>query len=121
VSQGIVIHSRIRRTDGLEYVGYEFRGYGGQIRVSTKKLAAFKRRVSEIFSQARRRVDEITLRGVSFLRVGLVGLLCTGSSEDHVYDLGQVAASTCPSLLLAIVVEADNTTEEADVFRCVLP
>lgn len=41
--------SRIRRADGLEYVGYEFRGYGGQIRVSKKKLGAFKQRVSEIF------------------------------------------------------------------------
>ncbi|TWT98378.1 reverse transcriptase domain-containing protein [Stieleria varia] len=28
--------SSIRKTDGLEYVGYEFRGYGGQIRVSNK-------------------------------------------------------------------------------------
>ena len=34
--------SSIRTTDGLEYVGYEFRGFSGQIRVSKKKLAAFK-------------------------------------------------------------------------------
>ena len=34
--------SSIRKTDGLEYVGYEFRGFSGQIRVSKKKLAAFK-------------------------------------------------------------------------------
>jgi RNA-directed DNA polymerase len=45
--------SSIRRTDGLEYVGYEFRGYGGQIRVSKKKLTAFKRRVSAIFRRNR--------------------------------------------------------------------
>lgn len=45
--------SQIRRTDGLEYVGYEFRGYGGQIRVSKKKLDAFKERVSEIFRKNR--------------------------------------------------------------------
>jgi RNA-directed DNA polymerase len=45
--------SSVRRTDGLEYVGYEFRGYGGQIRVSRKKLAAFKKRVSEIFRRNR--------------------------------------------------------------------
>ena len=45
--------SSIRKTDGLEYVGYEFRGYGGQIRVSRKKLDAFKKRVSEIFRKSR--------------------------------------------------------------------
>lgn len=45
--------SRIRKADGLEYVGYEFRGYSGQIRVSEKKLDAFKRRVSEIFRKSR--------------------------------------------------------------------
>ncbi len=45
--------SCIRKTDGLEYVGYEFRGFGGQIRVSAKKLAAFKRSASEIFRKNR--------------------------------------------------------------------
>ena len=45
--------SSIRRADGLEFVGYEFRGYGGQIRVSKKKLDAFKKRVSEIFRRNR--------------------------------------------------------------------
>ncbi|MGB7343792.1 MAG: group II intron reverse transcriptase/maturase [Pirellulaceae bacterium] len=45
--------SSIRRADGLEYVGYEFRGYGGQIRVSKKKLDAFKKRVTEIFRRNR--------------------------------------------------------------------
>jgi RNA-directed DNA polymerase len=47
--------SSIRSTDGLECVGYELRGYGGQIRVSKKKLDAFKRRVSEIFRRNRGR------------------------------------------------------------------
>jgi RNA-directed DNA polymerase len=45
--------SSIRKTDGLEYVGYEFRGFGGQIRVSQKKLDAFKQRVLEIFRKSR--------------------------------------------------------------------
>ncbi|MEM9942279.1 MAG: reverse transcriptase domain-containing protein [Planctomycetota bacterium] len=44
--------SSIRRTDGLEYVGYEFRGYGGQIRSSQKKLRAFRQRFEEIFRQS---------------------------------------------------------------------
>jgi len=47
--------SSIRYCDGLEFVGYEFRGYGGQVRVSRKKLEAFKRRVSEIFRRNRGR------------------------------------------------------------------
>ena len=47
------IKSSIRTTDGLEYVGYEFRGLGGQIRVSPKKLAAFKQRATEILRRNR--------------------------------------------------------------------
>ena len=43
------VKSSIRKTDGLEYVGHEFRGFSGQIRISAKKLSAFKQRVSEIF------------------------------------------------------------------------
>lgn len=45
--------SSIRKTDGLEFVGYEFRGLGGQIRVSGKKLDAFKFRVSQILRRKR--------------------------------------------------------------------
>jgi RNA-directed DNA polymerase len=45
--------SSVRKADGLEFVGYEFRGFGGQIRVSRKKLDAFKQRASEIFRRNR--------------------------------------------------------------------
>lgn len=45
--------SSIRRADGLEFVGYEFLGFGGQIRVSRKKLDAFQKRTSEIFRRKR--------------------------------------------------------------------
>ncbi|GAA4469525.1 group II intron reverse transcriptase/maturase [Novipirellula rosea] len=45
--------SSVCKTQELEYVGYEFRGFGGQFRVSRKKLDAFKRRVSEIFRRNR--------------------------------------------------------------------
>lgn len=47
------VKSSVCKTQELEYVGYEFRGYGGQFRVSRKKLKAFKRRVSEIFRRNR--------------------------------------------------------------------
>lgn len=51
----VVNHDKscVRRADGLEFVGYEFRGFGGQIRISRKKLDAFKQRASEIFRRKR--------------------------------------------------------------------
>ncbi|TWU54863.1 Group II intron-encoded protein LtrA [Rubripirellula tenax] len=43
--------SYVRRADGVEFVGYEFRGYGGKICVSEKKLRHFKRRASELLAR----------------------------------------------------------------------
>ena len=40
--------SRICRTDGVEFLGFLFEGYGGQIRVSPKNIRKFKDRVREI-------------------------------------------------------------------------
>lgn len=40
--------SRTCSTDGVEFLGFIFRGYGGQIRVSPKKLKKFKDRIREI-------------------------------------------------------------------------
>ena len=40
--------SRICRTDAVEFVGFVFAGYGGQIRVSQKNVTKFKDRVREI-------------------------------------------------------------------------
>ncbi len=40
--------SRTCSTDGVEFLGFIFRGYGGQIRVSPKKIKKFKDRVREI-------------------------------------------------------------------------
>lgn len=40
--------SRTGSTDGVEFLGFIFRGYGGQIRVSPKKIKKFKDRVREI-------------------------------------------------------------------------
>ncbi len=45
--------SRVCKTDGVEFVGYAFHGYGGQIRVSSKKLKAFRERASEILNRNR--------------------------------------------------------------------
>ena len=40
--------SRVCRTDGVEFLGYVFHGYVGQIRVSEKNLRKFKQRAREI-------------------------------------------------------------------------
>ena len=40
--------SRVCRTDGVEFLGYVFHGFGGQIRVSEKNLRKFKQRAKEI-------------------------------------------------------------------------
>jgi RNA-directed DNA polymerase len=40
--------SRICRTDGVEFLGFIFNGYSGQIRVSPKNIRKFKDRVREI-------------------------------------------------------------------------
>jgi RNA-directed DNA polymerase len=45
--------SRVCKADGVEFVGYAFHGYGGQIRVSPKKINLFKRRASEILNRNR--------------------------------------------------------------------
>ena len=37
--------SRTCSTDGVEFLGFIFRGYGGQIRVSPKKIKKFQDRI----------------------------------------------------------------------------
>jgi RNA-directed DNA polymerase len=49
--------SRICSTDGVEFLGFVFQGYGGQIRVARKNLDKFQARVREITGRN---------RGVSF-------------------------------------------------------
>ena len=49
--------SRVCSTDGVEFLGFEFQGYGGQFRVARKNLDKFKSRVREITGRN---------RGVSF-------------------------------------------------------
>jgi RNA-directed DNA polymerase len=49
--------SRVCSTDGVEFLGFVFQGYGGQIRVARKNLDKFKSRVREITRRS---------RGVSF-------------------------------------------------------
>jgi len=45
--------SRVCRTEGVEFLGFLFSGYGGQIRVSPKNIRKFKDRVREITRRKR--------------------------------------------------------------------
>ena len=45
--------SRICSTDGVEFLGFIFMGYGGQIRISPKNIKKFKDRVREITRRKR--------------------------------------------------------------------
>lgn len=45
--------SRVCRTEGVEFLGFIFNGYGGQIRVSPKNICKFKDRVREITRRQR--------------------------------------------------------------------
>lgn len=45
--------SRVCSTDGVEFVGFEFVGYGGQIRVSPKNIRKFKDRLRELTRRTR--------------------------------------------------------------------
>jgi RNA-directed DNA polymerase len=40
--------SRVCSAKGIEFLGYQFTGYGGHFDVSPKNLAKFKQRVQEI-------------------------------------------------------------------------
>ena len=56
--------SRTCSTDGVEFLGFRFTGYGGQIRVSPKNVTKFKQRVREITRRTRgismtRRLQEL--------------------------------------------------------------
>jgi RNA-directed DNA polymerase len=45
--------SRICSTDGVEFLGFVFRGYGGQVRISPKNITKFKARVRKITRRKR--------------------------------------------------------------------
>ena len=79
--------SRIRRTEGLEYVGYEFRGYGGQIRVSQKKLEAFKQRASEIFRRNRGRSMQSRYAEFRCYALGWLGYFALDQVKSTFVDL----------------------------------
>ncbi|WP_342190309.1 group II intron maturase-specific domain-containing protein [Stieleria varia] len=88
--------SNIRKTDGLEYVGYEFRGYGGQIRVSGKKLKAFKERASEIFRRNRGVSMESRYKAFASYERGWLGYFALDQMKTTFTNLDK-----CPKLINA--------------------
>ena len=80
--------SRICSTDGVEFVGFIFTGYGGQIRVSPKNIKKFKDRVKEI-TRRKRGVSNLDVTAVSSNRFWNIGepnltiIRCVGSSNDQ--------------------------------------
>jgi RNA-directed DNA polymerase len=65
--------SGVRPTDGIEFLGYRFEGYSGQIRVSPKNLLKFKQRVKEITRRKRGVSIETRLRELSYYLRGWGG------------------------------------------------
>ncbi|TWT89588.1 Reverse transcriptase (RNA-dependent DNA polymerase) [Stieleria varia] len=117
--------SNIRKTDGLEYVGYKFRGYGGQIRVSGKKLKAFKERASEIFRRNRGVSMESRYKAFASYARGWLGYFALDQVKTTFTNLDK-----CPKtdqrrpsgtrLLLETVAEIEDPSEETDVVGRVL-
>lgn len=64
----VVNHQKscICSTDGVQFLGYQFHGYGGQIRVSPKNIKKFKQRARELLNRnrgmsTRKRLYELTM------------------------------------------------------------
>ena len=58
--------SKVCSTAGVEFLGYQFHGYGGQIRISPKNIRKFKKRARELLNRnrgisTRRRLYELKL------------------------------------------------------------
>jgi RNA-directed DNA polymerase len=68
--------SSVRRTDGLEFVGYQFTGYGGQMRVSPKNLDKFKQRVRELTRRSCGISMTTRLKALGYYLRGWTGYFC---------------------------------------------
>lgn len=68
--------SSVRRTDGLEFLGYQFTGYGGQMRVSPKNLDKFRQRVRELTRRTRGISMTTRLKALGYYLRGWTGYFC---------------------------------------------
>ncbi len=88
--------SRICSTDGVEFVGFVFVGYGGQIRVSPQEHPEVQGPRPADHASQPRRVDGSTLprTPLVFPRVG--GLLPSGANQEFLQRDGQVGPPLPP-------------------------
>ncbi len=68
--------SRVRKADGLEFLGYQFTGYGGQMRVSSKNLDKFKDRVRELTRRSCGISMTTRLKALGYYLRGWTGYFC---------------------------------------------
>ena len=101
----VVNHAKscVRSTDGLEFLGYQFTGYGGQMRVSPKNFDKFKQRVRELTRRSREHLDDDSLEGVGLLSSWLDRLFLLGPDQEFLRLIRQVGSSPHPVMLLEAV------------------
>ena len=68
--------SQVCSTKGVEFLGYQFHGFGGQIRVSNKNVQKFQRRAKEITRRNRGVSMSSRLRELATYVRGWVGYFC---------------------------------------------
>ena len=74
----VVNHAKscVRSTDGLEFLGYRFTGYGGQMRVSPKNLDKFRQRVRELTRRSCGISMTTRLKTLGYYLRGWTGYFC---------------------------------------------
>ena len=74
----VVNHAKscVRSTDELEFLGYQFTGYGGQMRVSPKNLDKFKQRVRELTRRSCGISMTARLKALGYYLRGWTGYFC---------------------------------------------
>ena len=91
--------SRVCSTDGVEFLGFAFQGYGGQFRVARKNLDKFKLASARSRTQPRCLVCTAVRRTSSILP-GLGGVLPAGAHQELLQRPGQVGSSPHPDVHL---------------------
>jgi len=79
--------SRVCKADGVEFLGFRFEGYSGQIRVSPKNQTKFKQRVRAITRRARGVSMSSRLRDLGRYLRGWVGYFCVVPIKSYFAEL----------------------------------
>ena len=79
--------SRICPTDGVEFLGFQFLGFGGQIRITAKNLKKFKEKVRLITGRTRGISMTSRLRELSYYLRGWIGYFGLVSLKGPFEDL----------------------------------